>query len=66
MMHAEIKMNDDLVMELHNLARQVELAGQPHIASSMRYDADRLAVAVEKSRINKLKEQVNGKHSRFD
>ena len=65
-MREEIDLVENLVAELHALARQVGLAGQPHIASSMRYDADRLAVAVEKSRINKLKEQVNGQHSRFD
>jgi hypothetical protein len=58
--------NDDLITELLDLARRVDLAGQPHIANSMRYDADRLAMSAEKSKINKLKEQGNGQHSRFN
>ncbi len=59
-MREEIDFVDNLVAELHTLARQVGLAGYPQIADSMRYDADRLASAITKSKTNKLKEQDNG------
>ena len=59
-MREEIEFVDNLVAELHALARQVGLAGYPQIADSMRYDADRLALAINKSKINKSKEQGNG------
>ena len=54
------------VIELHNLARKVELLGYPHIATSIRYDADRLAEAMKKTKINKIKEHGDGRHSRFN
>lgn len=57
---------EEWIIEIHNLARQVELAGQPHIAKSMRYDADRLATMVEKTKITQIKEEINGRRSRFD
>jgi hypothetical protein len=54
------------IAELRELARRVELSGQPHIANSMRYDADRLEMIVEKTKITQTKEEINGRHSRFN
>jgi hypothetical protein len=59
-------LDNNPVVELHHLARKVELMGYPSIAKSIRYDADRLAEAMEKTKINKIKEQGNGQHSRFN
>jgi len=56
----------DLVMEMHNLARRIESAGYVRIGSCLRHDADRLSALIEKSKINKLKEQGDGQHSRFN
>jgi hypothetical protein len=62
-MPVETKMIDhDLVIEMHNLARRIESAGYVHIGSYVRYDADRLAALIEKSKTNK--EQDNGRYSR--
>jgi hypothetical protein len=57
---------EDWIKELRNLATRIDLAGQPHIANSMRYDADRLEMIVEKTKITQTKDEINGRHSRFN
>lgn len=54
------------IIELHNLANQIELAGQSTIARGIRLEADRLSEVIEKARIIKIKEELNGRHSRID
>jgi hypothetical protein len=58
--------NSELVIELHDLARRVEAAGYAHIAKNLRSDADQLAISIEKTKINKIKERVDGQYSRFN
>jgi hypothetical protein len=57
---------EEWIKELRDLARRIDLSGQPLIANSMRYDADRLEMIVEKTKITQTKDEINGRHSRFN
>jgi hypothetical protein len=57
---------EDWIKELRDLAKRIDMSGQPHIANSMRYDADRLEMIVEKTKITQTKDEINGQHSRFN
>jgi hypothetical protein len=59
-------LREEWIVELRDLAKRIGLAGQPHIANSMRYDADRLEMIVEKTKITQTKDEINGQHSRFN
>jgi hypothetical protein len=52
-------LREEWIVELRDLAKRIGLAGQPHIANSMRYDADRLEMIVEKTKITQTKDEIN-------